>query len=277
MTAFEADDDDRRRRRRPRVPARRAPRRRPRAARLHLPARAARPHPRGRAHARPRGSRRRRCPTSCARSGVARDLGHAAHARADQVEARRARPAAERGAAGDRPRGDADRDRPVPARVRAHGALDPGLRRRRARDAGGPDRRTPATTSSTTRPSTACAPTSAGSPRSATAASTSCSATRRTPSARASRGPSASSARRSGRSSRTATGPHPRLLVRLQHPPHAAGDRRRRRRCDRKVCVVGRSMRKNLNIARNLGYVDVPDGDADQAGRPRRVPARTRC
>ena len=28
----------------------------------------------------------------------------------------------------------------------------------------------------------------------------------------------------------------------------------------RKVCVVGRSMRKNLNIARNLGYVDVPDG-----------------
>ena len=28
----------------------------------------------------------------------------------------------------------------------------------------------------------------------------------------------------------------------------------------RKVCVVGRSMRKNLNIARNLEYVDVPDG-----------------
>jgi ribonuclease J len=28
----------------------------------------------------------------------------------------------------------------------------------------------------------------------------------------------------------------------------------------RKVCVVGRSMRKNMNIARNLGYIDVPDG-----------------
>jgi ribonuclease J len=28
----------------------------------------------------------------------------------------------------------------------------------------------------------------------------------------------------------------------------------------RKVCVVGRSMRKNLNIARNLDYVQVPDG-----------------
>jgi ribonuclease J len=27
----------------------------------------------------------------------------------------------------------------------------------------------------------------------------------------------------------------------------------------RKVCLVGRSLRKNVNIARNLGYVDVPD------------------
>ena len=30
--------------------------------------------------------------------------------------------------------------------------------------------------------------------------------------------------------------------------------------CGRKVAVVGRSMRKNINIARNLGYADVPDG-----------------
>ncbi len=29
--------------------------------------------------------------------------------------------------------------------------------------------------------------------------------------------------------------------------------------CGRKVTVVGRSMRKNLNIARNLGYLSVPD------------------
>src|SRR5205823_13651448 len=28
----------------------------------------------------------------------------------------------------------------------------------------------------------------------------------------------------------------------------------------RKVSVVGRSMRKNVNIARNLGYMDVPEG-----------------
>ena len=30
--------------------------------------------------------------------------------------------------------------------------------------------------------------------------------------------------------------------------------------CGRKVCIVGRSMRKNLNIARSLGYMEVPDG-----------------
>jgi len=28
----------------------------------------------------------------------------------------------------------------------------------------------------------------------------------------------------------------------------------------RKVAIVGRSMRKNLNIAGNLGYLDVPEG-----------------
>src|SRR5213078_5420653 len=27
----------------------------------------------------------------------------------------------------------------------------------------------------------------------------------------------------------------------------------------RRVCIVGRSMRKNANIARNLGYMDVPE------------------
>ncbi len=28
---------------------------------------------------------------------------------------------------------------------------------------------------------------------------------------------------------------------------------------DRKVCIIGRSLRKNINIARNLGYIDVPE------------------
>ncbi|MDQ2980863.1 MAG: ribonuclease J [Actinomycetota bacterium] len=41
----------------------------------------------------------------------------------------------------------------------------------------------------------------------------------------------------------------------------------------RKVCVVGRSMRKNINIARSLGYIDVPDevlirpNELDEYGR----------
>jgi ribonuclease J len=35
---------------------------------------------------------------------------------------------------------------------------------------------------------------------------------------------------------------------------------------ERKVAVVGRSMRKNLNIAGNLGYLDVPEGTMIQAG-----------
>ena len=34
----------------------------------------------------------------------------------------------------------------------------------------------------------------------------------------------------------------------------------------RKVAVVGRSMRKNLNIAANLGYLEVPEGDVIQPG-----------
>ncbi len=86
-------------------------------------------------------------------------------------------------------------------------------------------------------------PTSAGSPRSGTAASTSCSATRRT---------------RSGPASRVGAGrrrgvppdlpaphrPHPRLLVRVERAPDAAGDRRRGRRRPQGR-VVGRSMRKN--------------------------------
>jgi ribonuclease J len=42
---------------------------------------------------------------------------------------------------------------------------------------------------------------------------------------------------------------------------------------NRKIAVVGRSLRKNVNIARNLGYLDVPDGmlvkPADLADVPR--------
>jgi ribonuclease J len=42
--------------------------------------------------------------------------------------------------------------------------------------------------------------------------------------------------------------------------------------CGRKVTVIGRSMRKNLNISRNLGYVDIPEHEivtpADAASLP---------
>ena len=93
---------------------------------------------------------------------------------------------------------------------------------------------------------------------SATAASTCCSATRRTPSGPASPSRSASSARRSARSSRTA--PAASLVTsfasnvhRMQQAADVASA------CGRKVAFVGRSMRKNANIARNLGYMDVPD------------------
>ena len=40
----------------------------------------------------------------------------------------------------------------------------------------------------------------------------------------------------------------------------------------RKVAVVGRSMRKNLNIARNLGYVDVPERRARPAAEAMELP-----
>ena len=42
---------------------------------------------------------------------------------------------------------------------------------------------------------------------------------------------------------------------------------------DRKVCVVGRSMRKNLNIARSLGYLTVAGRHPDPACRAGRLPA----
>ena len=35
----------------------------------------------------------------------------------------------------------------------------------------------------------------------------------------------------------------------------------------RRVSLIGRSMRKNVNIARNLGYMDVPDGVIEAYGR----------
>ena len=55
-------------------------------------------------------------------------------------------------------------------------------------------------------------------------------------------------------------GPHRRHLLRVEHPPRPAGRARRRSRTDRKVALVGRSMRKNVNIGRSLGHIDIPEG-----------------
>ena len=47
--------------------------------------------------------------------------------------------------------------------------------------------------------------------------------------------------------------------------------------CGRKVTVVGRSMRKNLNIARNLGYVELPEDAIVSPERGGAAAAATRC
>ncbi|CAN5249768.1 ribonuclease J [soil metagenome] len=42
--------------------------------------------------------------------------------------------------------------------------------------------------------------------------------------------------------------------------------------CGRQITVVGRSMRKNMNIARNLGYVDIPEGAIVNPGDAAQLP-----
>ncbi|CAA9553655.1 MAG: Ribonuclease J (endonuclease and 5' exonuclease), partial [uncultured Thermoleophilia bacterium] len=118
-------------RRRTRVPARRDARRRPRPARLRLPAPERRPDPGRHPHARPRGPRRRAA-LRRPRGRRAAGLGHAADARPDQVEARRARADQGHGAAPDRARARPGADRPVRGRVRPRDALHPRRRRGRA-------------------------------------------------------------------------------------------------------------------------------------------------
>ena len=59
---------------------------------------------------------------------------------------------------------------------------------------------------------------------------------------------------------RALRGPGRAHVVRLQRPPPPAGRSTPPIALDRRVAVVGRSMRKNLNIARRLGHADVPEG-----------------
>ena len=107
--------------------------------------------------------------------------------------------------------------------------------------------------------STASRPTSRGSPSSGARACSACAATRPTPTARASRRRSRASARRCSTRSPAASG---RIIVtcfasnvhRVQQVIDAAAQ------LDRRVALVGRSMRKNFNIASNLGIARRPTG-----------------
>ena len=211
--------------------------------------------------------------------GGARGLGDAADARPGQVEARRARPAARGGA-------DRGRARGRPRRASARSGSSSSAMAHSIPDAVGVVLETPGRPRSChtgdykidhtpvdgiqhrRRPARR-----ARQPR----ASTCCSATRRTPSGRASR----ESERVVGEAFRQIIpqrdGPRPDRLVRLEHPPHAAGDRRRGRGGPARSCVVGRSMRKNINIARNLGYVERARRGRS-SGRPTSTStAPTRC
>ena len=69
---------------------------------------------------------------------------------------------------------------------------------------------------------------------------------------------------------------HHRRLLRLARAPGAAGARRRGRRTGRKVAFVGRSMVRNMGIARDLGYLRVPGRAAGRAARGRGAAARAR-
>ena len=119
------------------------------------------------------------------------------------------------------------RGRPVRRRAHPHDALDPGrgavaLTPTSARSS------SPATTSSTRRRSTASRPTSRASPSSGARACCCCAATRRTAT-----GPGSSPSEKVAGPNLEARlqplqGPHRRDVVRVEHPPRAAGRRRRR-------------------------------------------------
>ena len=166
-------------------------------------------------------------------------------------------------------RGAADRrgrpGGPVRDRARPPDALDPRCRRRRAHDRRWAPSWSPATTSSTRRRSTAGPPTSPGWPSSGARACCCSAATRRTPTGRGCRRPSRSSGPNLERVFAALRGPHRRHLLRLEHPPRPAGRRRRGSRSGARSRWSGRSMRKNVNIGRSLGHIDVPDGKLIQA------------
>ena len=198
--------------------------------------------------------------------------GGAADDRAGALEARGAQ-APRRAARGARARASASRPGPFEIETDPHGALDPGLARGRA-----PHRRSarswsPATTSSTRPRSTASRPTSRGSPSSAARACSASAATRPTPTgpgvapSESSVGPALLEvfARCEGRIIVTCFASN---VHRVQQVIDAAAQ------LDRRVALVGRSMRKNFNIASNLGHRRGARRAADPAEGDRGLPRR---
>ena len=171
----------------PALPDRRADGHRPRAARLHVPARAGGGHRGRRHHPRPRGPPRRAAvdPARARADERARGLRRPAHRRHGALQARRAQAA--RGGA----RGPAHRARsPRPGRSASSSSTSRTRSRTRAAWRCAPSwarSSSRATTSSTRRPWAARRRTSRGSPSSAARACCCCAATPRTPTARACR------------------------------------------------------------------------------------------
>ena len=258
MTVVEYDGPHRRRRRRPALPDRRDGRHRPRAARLRLPARARRRHRGDRHHPRPRGPPRRAAVGAARAGGDIPGLRRPADDGDGALQARRAPAArtststtsrtARRSSSGPFEVELVHMTHSIPdcGAVALHTTLGTVLVTGDYKfdqtpvdgspaDVGAPGR---------ARPARACC---------------CCAATRPTPTARASRPARRSSGRSCEEVFLRCEG---RIVVtcfasnihRVQQVVDAAAAH------GRKVALVGRSMRKNVNIGRSLGHIDVPEG-----------------
>ena len=248
---------DRRRRHRADVPDAGPARHRPRPARLRLPARARRRHRGDRAHPRARGPRRRAAVRAARARPHAAHLRRPAHRGDGPLQARRA-PLQRR----------ADRGRPGEPELRGRavlggdgqdGPLDPRLVRGRAHLRAGHHARHRRLQVRPDPGGRRARRRRAGSPSSAARGCCCCAATRPTPTgpgvslSESSVGPKLEEvfARCSGRIVVTCFASN---IHRVQQVVDAAA------LLGRKVSLVGRSMRKNVNIGRMLGHIDVPEG-----------------
>ena len=230
---------------------------RPGPARLLLPARSRRRHRGDRPHPRPRGPRRRAALRAARDRRAAGDLRRPADDRHGPLQARRAQ--ARRRAAGGAAGGGEGPARPLRAGADPPLALDPRHARRPAHHRAGldaDDRRLQVRPDPGRR---AARPTSRAWPRSAATACCCSAATRPTPT-----GPGVAPSESSVGPAllETFSGCEGRIIVtsfasnihRVQQVIDAAV------KLDRRVALVGRSMRKNFNIASNLGIADAPSG-----------------